>query len=65
MNVKAKMNILYAGQIFRAGEIFDMDECTAAISLKYGKIEKLEGGTEPELDEGDAVEGLPPLKKKK
>ena len=63
MKVKAKMKLLYDGKIYDAGTIFDMDDCTAAISAKYNKIEFLD---EVETaDELESVEGLPPLTKKK
>lgn len=58
MTVKALKKLLYKGQIYEEGAIFEMDEVTAGISEKYGNItSKIE---EPA--------GLPPLelpKKKK
>jgi len=70
MKVKAKMNLLYGGAVYKAGEIFDMDDVTAAISAKYNRIEILEGAAVEDTDsEMEVVEGLPPfeppVKKKK
>ena len=67
MKVRALQNILYNGAVYAKGTEFEIDECTGAISLKYNKIEKLQGGdvAEPEIEEGEPAEGLPPLKKKK
>lgn len=66
MKVKALQNILYNGAVYSKNTVFEMDECTAAISSKYSKIEVLNGGgVAEEIEEGDDVKGLPPVKKKK
>lgn len=64
MKVKALKKLLYSGEIYDAGTIFEMDEISAAISQKYNNVEIL-GGVEV-ADEGvEPCEGLPPLIKKK
>ena len=66
MKVRAKVNLLYDGKIYKEGTEFEMDDVSVGIAGKYGKIEKLQGGdAEPEIDEGEPVDGLPPLPKKK
>ena len=67
MKVKTKTNLIYAGNIYEANSEIEMDECTAAIAEKYGKIEILDGIV-VENEEFEPAEGLPPLepsKKKK
>ena len=64
MKVKALQKILYAGEIYKAGTVLDMDNCTAAISAKYNKVKILEeAAAADDDDEMEIVAGLPPLKK--
>lgn len=63
MKVKALKRILYNDEIYDAGTIFEMDDCTAAISEKYGKIIVFGGGgaVEDSEEEFEPAEGLPDL----
>lgn len=61
MQVKAKVNILYKGEVYEAGRIFEMDDCTAAVNEKYGKVIILGGGAVEEVEEFEPAEGLPDL----
>ena len=63
MKVRAKVNLLYDGKIYKKDEIFEMDLVSIGLAKKYEKIEVLEGGVaEPEIEiEGDVVDALPPL----
>ena len=64
MKVKALKNILYSGEIYNAGDIFDIDEISFAIAKKYGNVEPVEGAAEIEIETAEVVE-LPPLEVKK
>lgn len=65
MKVKTKIKLLYAGEIYPADTILEMDDCTAAISEKYGRVIILgdSGGDISEVEEEFevAAEGLPDL----
>lgn len=61
MKVKSKLNLIYKGEIYNAGAVFDMDEVSFAIAKKYGKIEAVEGSVEVT----ENVVELPPLEVKK
>lgn len=60
MKVKAKTKLIYKGEIYDEGKIFEMDEISCAMAEKYGKIKILEGAEEIE-----EVAELPPLEFKK
>jgi hypothetical protein len=65
MQVKAKINLLYKGEVYAAGKIFEMDECTAAINEKYNRVDIIGGAVETDSEIGEeVVEGLPPLQTK-
>lgn len=63
MQVKAKVNILYKGEVYERGEIFEADDVSAQVMAQRGTVEILGGGAVEEIEEEfePAAEGLPDL----
>lgn len=59
MQVKALRKILYKGEIYEVGAVFEMDEVSAGISEKYNNVVRIGGGEIEETE--NTVAGLPPL----
>ena len=60
MKVRAKKNVIFNGKIYNTGAILDIEPAIFNEKL----FEKLQDVAEPEIEEGEPAEGLPPLKKK-
>lgn len=65
MQVKALKNQIYGLEIYKAGDVFEMDDVTAMVKEKHGTVEIVGGGgiTPAESDGLDIelADGLPTL----